>query len=64
MTKNNDKRELRELKRVIKRAGNKLIRRDTKRILEETPEDAHELETRYGRFSSSVYNGLNQIPFP
>ncbi len=61
MARENDKRELRELKRVIKRAGNKLVRRDAKRAIEETPDAAHEVETSYGRLSSSEYNGLDRI---
>lgn len=60
--RDNDKRELRELKRVVKRAGNKLVRREAKRAIEESPEEAHKVETSYGRLSSSEYNGLDQIP--
>ncbi len=60
--KNNDKRELREEKRIIKRAGNKLMRRAAKQAILESPEIAHELEIDYGKLASSVYNGLSQLP--
>ncbi len=62
MSRENDKRELRELKRVIKRAGNKLVRREAKRVLEENPEEAHTLQDSFDRLSSSEYNGLDRIP--
>ena len=55
-----DKRELRELKRVIKRAGNQRARRVLKRILTERPEDAPFTEPAYGRYRSADLNGINR----
>ena len=54
------KRELRELKRVIKRAGSKHRRRDLKRQLAENPEEAAFAEENFGRNSSETLNGLDQ----
>ncbi len=53
-----DKRQLRKLKRVIKKAGSKHRRRQLKRQLEENPEEAAHAEENFGR-SSSV--GLNRL---
>jgi hypothetical protein len=53
-----DKRQLRKLKRVIKKAGSKRRRRELKRQLEENPEEAAHAEEDFGR-SSSV--GLNRL---
>ena len=52
------KRELRKLKRTIKRAGSKHRRRELKKQLEENPEGAAEAEESFGKFSSE---GLNQL---
>ena len=54
------KRELRQLKREIKRKGSKVARRQLKRGLEENPEDAHEAVVDYGRYSSEPLNGLDR----
>ncbi len=56
---NQEKRELRELKRTLKRAGNKKRRRQFKKDLEERPEDAAYLEAGYGRYSSAKLNGID-----
>ena len=53
------KRELRKLKRDIKRAGNKHRRRQLKRDLTQNPEEAHHSEESFGRNSSSGLNGLD-----
>jgi hypothetical protein len=53
-----DKRELRKLKREIKRAGSKHRRRQLKRDLETNPEEAHRSEESLGRSSSQ---GLNRL---
>lgn len=53
------KRELRKLKRVVKRAGSKHRRRDLKRQLEANPEGASEVEENFGKYSSEGLNGLD-----
>ena len=53
------KRELRKLKRVIKRAGSKHRRRDLKRQLRENPEEAAFGEENLGRNSSVGLNCLD-----
>jgi hypothetical protein len=52
------KRELRKLKRTIKRAGSKHRRRELKRQLADSPEGAAEAGESFGKFSSE---GLNQL---
>jgi hypothetical protein len=52
------KRELRKLKRTVKRAGSKHRRRDLKRQLAENPEEAAEANENFGRYSSE---GLNRL---
>jgi hypothetical protein len=52
------KRELRKLKRTLKRAGSKHRRRDLKRQLIENPEEAAQAEENFGRYSSE---GLNRL---
>ena len=54
------KRELRKLKRTLKRAGSKHRRRDLKKQLAENPEGAAEAEPTFGKFSSENLNGLDQ----
>jgi hypothetical protein len=54
-----DKRKLRELKRTIKKRGNKTRRAQLKRDLVENPEEAAHSEEDFGRFSSANYNGLD-----
>jgi hypothetical protein len=51
------KREQRELKRAIKRRGNKHRRQQSKRDLLERPEDAAQIEETFGRFRSQDLNG-------
>lgn len=53
------KRQLRELKRVLKRAGSKHRRRDLKRQLAENPDEAANAEENLGRNSSEAFNGLD-----
>ena len=55
-----DKRQLRELKRVLKRAGSKHRRRDLKRQLAENPEEAADQEANLGRNRSDSLNGLDE----
>jgi hypothetical protein len=52
------KRELRKLKRTVKRAGSKHRRRDLKKQLAENPEQVAEAEENFGRYSSE---GLNRL---
>jgi hypothetical protein len=54
------KRELRELKRQIKRAGGKRRRRQLKQGLLEHPEEAHHTEFDFGRYRSAPMNGLDR----
>jgi hypothetical protein len=56
----NEKRELRQLKREIKRAGTQRRRRQLKRDLIENPEDAHRSEFDFGRYSSASLNGIDR----
>jgi hypothetical protein len=55
-----DKRQLRDLKRAIKRAGNKSRRQQLKRDLADNPEDAHRSEFEFGRSSSVGLNGIDR----
>lgn len=53
------KRELRKLKRTIKRAGSKHRRRELKRQLSEDPEGAAEAKETFGKHSSEGLNALD-----
>ena len=55
-----DKRELRKLKRTIKKAGNKRRRQSLKRDLREHPEDAAHSEFEFDNDSSEALNGLDR----
>jgi hypothetical protein len=54
-----DKRRQRELKREIKRAGNRKRRQALKRDLADNPEEAAHSEFDFGRNSSAGLNGLD-----
>ena len=54
------KRELRQLKREIKRAGGKRRRRQLKQGLAEHPEDAHQDSASFGRYRSADLNGIDR----
>ncbi len=54
------KRELRQLKREIKRAGGKLRRRQLKQGLAEHPEEAHEDAGDFGHLRSADLNGIDR----
>jgi hypothetical protein len=56
---NQDKRRHRELKRDIKRAGTRKMRRHLKRTLTDDPESAAAAEFDYGRDSSAGLNGID-----
>jgi hypothetical protein len=53
------KRELRKLKREIKRAGSKHRRRELRRELIDNPDEAHHSEQSFGRNRSAGLNGLD-----
>ena len=55
-----DKRALRKLKRVLKRAGSKHRRRDLKRQLAENPDEAAHAEEDLGRSRSDTLNQLDR----
>jgi hypothetical protein len=55
-----DKRQLRNLKREIKKAGGKRRRQALKRDLVQNPEEAAHSEFDFGRISSANMNGLDQ----
>jgi hypothetical protein len=55
------KRQLRKLKRDIKRAGGKRRRQQLKRDLADKPDEAHVAgEFDFGRVTSTTLNGLDQ----
>lgn len=54
------KRELRQLKRDIKRAGNKHRRRELKQGLIDDPEGARDQDAGFGRHESSSLNGIDR----
>jgi hypothetical protein len=54
-----EKREFRQLKRDIKRAGVKRARLQLKRGLVDDPEEAHEANLDYGRHRSAGLNGID-----
>lgn len=55
-----DKRKLRELKRAVKKRGNKHRRQQLKRDLTENPEEAQNSEEKLGRHRSAEWNGLDR----
>lgn len=55
-----DKRKLRDLKRALKKRGNKHRRQQLKRDLSENPEEAAHSEEKLGRHRSNELNGLDQ----
>ena len=54
------KRELRQLKREIKRKGGKIRRRQLKQGLATNPEEAQDTVVDFGRFESKKLNGLDR----
>jgi hypothetical protein len=54
------KRQLRKLKRDVKRAGSKRRRQYLKRELRQNPEEAPHSEYDFGRNTSQTLNGLDQ----
>jgi hypothetical protein len=55
-----DKRRYRQLKRDLKRAGNRKRRQHLKRDLDANPEEAAHTEFDFGRDSSASLNGNDQ----
>jgi hypothetical protein len=55
-----DKRKLRQLKKAIKRAGNKSRRQSLNRDLVENPEEAHRSDYDFGRDSSTGLNAMDR----
>lgn len=55
-----DKRQLRKLKRDVKRAGNKRRRQHLRRELRDNPEEAPYSEFDFGDTSSATMNGLDK----
>jgi hypothetical protein len=55
-----DKRQLRELKRVLKKRGNKHRRQQLKRTLAQDPEEAAHAEEELGRHRSDDLNRLDR----
>jgi hypothetical protein len=60
MPGSDDKRFYRDLKRKIKKAGNKKRRRLEKQELADNPGEAHWTEYEYGRNSSEWLNGMDE----
>ena len=58
--KRDDKRQLRILKRAVKRDGNKHRRNALKRQLQQNPEEAHLGEEDFGGSASRGMNGLDR----
>jgi hypothetical protein len=53
------RRELREQKREIKRAGGKRRRRQLKQALAEDPDEAPDARFDFGRYESARLNGID-----
>jgi len=57
---NDDKRRQRQLKREIKKAGNRTRRQQLKRSLTDNPSEAHFEEESVGRHSTEPLNGQDR----
>ncbi len=55
-----EKRKLRELKRALKKRGNKHRRQNLKKTLSDNPEEAAHAEADLGRHRSETLNGLDR----
>ncbi len=55
-----DKKQMRKLKRTVKKAGNKKRRRQLKDAVRDHPDEAHWTEPTFGNASSQTLNGLDQ----
>jgi hypothetical protein len=56
------KRERRQQKREVKRAGNQRLRRQLKRALADDPEQVPDAEFDRGRYRSEPLNGMDRDP--
>ena len=54
------KRDQRQTKRELKRAGSQTRRRQWKRDLRENPEEARYSEEDFGRYSTAELNGMDR----
>jgi hypothetical protein len=57
---NDDKRKLRNLKKAVKRKGNKHRRNTLKRQLQNAPDEAHRAQEDLGRSESRHMNRLDR----
>lgn len=55
-----DKRKMREVKRAVKKRGNKHRRQELKKTLADNPEEAAHAEENLGRFRSDTLNGMDR----
>ena len=55
-----EKQKLRQIKRDVKRAGNKHRRQMLKRSLRDDPEEAHRVVPSVGRYRSTEFNGFDR----
>ena len=55
-----EKRKLRELKRSVKKRGNKHRRAELKKSLTENPEEAAHAEADLGKHRSDLLNGIDK----
>ncbi len=55
-----EKRQIRELKRALKKRGNKHRRQQLKRDLVEKPDEAAHSEEKLGRYRSDAFNGIDK----
>ena len=60
MSRPDEKRQLRELKRALKKAGNKHRRQQLKRDLNQNPEEVAHREDEFGRHRSNTLNGIDK----
>ncbi len=60
MPPDSEKRQLRELKRALKKRGNKHRRQELKKTLTDNPEEAAHAEENLGRHRSDGLNGFDK----
>lgn len=59
MSRPDEKRQMRQLKRDLKKAGNRKLRQNLKRQLQENPAEAADAEIDHGRYRSAGLNGMD-----
>jgi hypothetical protein len=57
-----DKREYRQLKRTLKKEGNKKVRKKLKNDLRENPEEAHWVDVDYGNCKTEDMKKYSREP--